>query len=167
MASRAAAPVVLDTSVLLNFVKLDRLELLGRVGTPVAVPDQVLGEVLVPTQRQAVAAAMKRHLLRPLRGMAPEELAWFARFRRDDRIGADECAVLAVAAHRGWTAALQDREAQAAGRRRRPSLRYCETEDLLLALIRSGALGRREARRMLEEWAQRHHFASRRRREFD
>ena len=71
MAARAAAaPVVLDTSVLLNFVKLDRLELLGRVGMPVTVPDQVLGEVLVPAQRQAVAAAVTRHLLRPLRGMA-------------------------------------------------------------------------------------------------
>lgn len=58
MARQGPAKIVLDTSVLLNFVNIGRLDLLGRFDTSVVLPDQVLDEIRRPAQRQAVEDAV-------------------------------------------------------------------------------------------------------------
>ena len=45
--------------------------------------------------------------------------------------------------------------------RRRPTLRLCQTEDLIVNLIRAGVLGLDEADSLLVEWAAKHRFKSR------
>ena len=91
----------------------------------------------------------------------PVEVALFANLRADGRLGAGECAVLAVAINRNWVAGLQDRRARVEGQRRREDLALCQTEDLVLKLIRSGHLTLNEADGFLVEWAAKHRFKSR------
>ena len=50
MKQQSPTPIVLDTSILLNFVKIGRVELLGQLSTSVVLLDQVLDEVTDVTQ---------------------------------------------------------------------------------------------------------------------
>ena len=59
MRQQSPTPIVLDASVLLNFVKIGRIELLVQLGTSVVLLDQVFDEVIRPEQRGAVEGAVK------------------------------------------------------------------------------------------------------------
>ena len=161
MCRKAPTPIVLDTSVLLNFIKIGRIDLLGRLGTSVVLLDQVFDEVRRPEQRKAVEDAVAAGTLGLQSVRNPAEVALFAELRTGGRLGAGECAVLAVALTRGWIAGLQDRRAQFEGKRRGKNLDFCQTEDLVLKLIRTGYLTLKEADRFLAEWEAQHHFRSR------
>lgn len=63
MEQQGPTPLVLDTSILLNFVKIGRLELLGRLGTSVVLPDQVFDEVRRSEQKEAVEDAVAEGIL--------------------------------------------------------------------------------------------------------
>ena len=161
MRQQSPTPIVLDASVLLNFVKIGRIELLGQLDTSVVLLDQVLDEVRRPEQREAVEGAVKAEILDLQSVRNPVEVALFANLRADGRLGAGECAVLAVAINRNWVAGLQDRRARTEGQRRREDLVLWQTEDLVLKLIQSGHLTREEADGFLVEWAAKHRFRSR------
>ncbi len=161
MQQKGPKPIVLDASVLLNFVKIGRIELLGYLDTSVVLLDQVLDEVRRPEQREAVEDAVKAGILDLQSVRNPVEVALFANLRADGRLGAGECAVLAVALIRDCVAGLQDRKARVEGQRRREDLALCQTEDLVLNLIQSGHLTIEEADGFLVEWAAKHRFRSR------
>ena len=161
MARQGPATIILDTSVLLNFVNIGRIELLGQLGASVVLPDQVLGEIRRPGQREAVEGAVTTGILDLQSIRNPAEVALFADLRTDGRLGAGECAVLAVALARNWVAGLQDRRARLEGQRRRKDLALCQTEDLVLALIQAGRLTVEEADGFLVEWTTRHRFRAR------
>lgn len=161
MACQGSATIVLDTSVLLNFVNIGRLELLGQLGASVVLPDQVLDEIRRPGQREAVEDAVAAGILDLQSIRNPAEVALFADLRAGGRLGAGECAVLAVALTRHWIAGLQDRRARLEGRRRRKDLVICQTEDLVLKLIQAGHLTVEEADGFLVEWATQHRFRAR------
>ena len=161
MRQKGPMPIVLDASVLLNFVKIGRIELLGQLGTSVVLLDQVLDEVRRPEQRAMVEDAVKAGILDLQSVRNPVEVALFANLRADGRLGAGECAVLAVALNRNWVSGLQDRRARVEGQRRCKDLALCQTEDLVLTLIQSGHLTLNEADGFLVEWAAKHRFKSR------
>ncbi len=161
MRQKVPMPIIIDVSVLLNFVKIERIELLGQLGTSVVLLDQVLDEVRRPEQREVVEGVVKVGILDLQSVRDPVEVALFANLRADGRLGAGECAVLAVALNRSWVAGLQDRRARVEGQRRREDLALCQTEDLVLELIQSGHLTLNEADGFLVEWAAKHRFKSR------
>ena len=108
MRQKVPMPIIIDVSVLLNFVKIERIELLGQLGTSVVLLDQVLDEVRRPEQREVVEGVVKVGILDLQSVRDPVEVALFANLRADGRLGAGECAVLAVALNRSWVAGLQD-----------------------------------------------------------
>ena len=160
MPSNALTPIVLDTSILLNFIKIGRIELLGQVPSSIVLLDQVLDEVRLPAQRVAAESAVAVGTLDLQSVSDPVEVALFAELRADGRLGPGECAVLAVALNRNWIAGLQDRRARVQAHRRNKGLVLSQTEDLVLVLIRSGHLTLDEADGFLVEWAARHRFKS-------
>ena len=52
MACQGTTTIVLDTSTLLNFVNIGRIESLGQLGASILLPDQVLDEARRPGQRK-------------------------------------------------------------------------------------------------------------------
>ncbi len=161
MEQQDPTPIVLDTSILLNFVKIGRVGLLGQLRTSVVLLDQVFDEVRRLDQREAVKVAVAAGTLDLQSVRNPTEVALFTEFRAGGRLGAGECAVLAVALTRNWVAGLQDRRARTEGQRRRADLVLCQTEDLVLMLIKTGCLTIEEADGFLAEWAAKHRFRSR------
>ena len=153
--------LVLDTSVLLNSVKVGRTALLGRTGHRIFLLDQVFEEVIRPEQREAVQEAIDAGMFSHEQVVDLEEVSLFADLHAGGRLGTGECAVLAVAIVRDFIAGVQDRKAQAEGRKRNEKLRIFQTEDIVAGLIRSGEMTLEEADRLLIEWAKKHRFASR------
>ena len=160
MEQQDPTPIVLDTSILLNFVKIGRVELLGQLGTSVVLLDQILDEVRRPKQRKVVKDAVTASTLDLQSVRNPVEVALFTELRAGGRLGAGECAVLSVALTRNWAAGLQDRRAGTEGQRRREDLALYQTEDLVLKLIKSDYLTIEEADGFLAEWAAKHRFKS-------
>ena len=158
---QSAIPTVLDTSILLNFVKIRQIELLDQVDTMIVLLDQVLDEVRRPDERRAVEDAVAAGILHLQSVRNTVEVALFADLRADGRLGAGECAVLSVALTRGWVAGLQDKRACVEGHRRCQDLALCQTEDLVLELIQTGHLTLEEADGFLVKWATKHRFKSR------
>ena len=81
MGRGGTATIVLDTSVLLNFVNIGRLKLLGRLGVPVVLPEQVIDEIRRPGQREMVEDTVAAGILELHSIHNPEEVALFAHLR--------------------------------------------------------------------------------------
>lgn len=152
--------IVLDTSILLNFLKVGHVALLGRLEAPVVLLDQVFAEVIRPEQREAIQRAVAAGILSLESVTDIAEVTLFAELRAGGQLGAGECAVLAVAINRNLVAGLQDNRARAEGQRRHQALRLCRTEDLMVTLLRGGHVTLDVADQLLVEWAEKHRFRS-------
>ncbi len=161
MALHEPTSIVLDTSVLLNFVRIDRMDLLQPLAVPLLVPEDVLAEVARPAQRAVLDAAISAGQLVVESIRAPAEVALFAELARPGRFGPGERAVMAVALTRGMAAGLQERLAAAEMRRRDKAARIIMTEDIVLCAIKTGAITVSSADGLLRDWRAHHRFASR------
>lgn len=153
-------PIVIDTSVLLNFVNIGRIGLLACLGTTIVLLDQVMVEVIRPDQIAQVEEAIARETLELHNVSDPDELSLFIHLMSVGRLGAGECAVLATAVTRHWIAGIQDKRARNEGKRLRSDLVICQTEDIVLELIRRGYLTIEEADGFLIEWKEKYRFKS-------
>lgn len=141
MATLAPARIVVtDANVVINLIHVGHLALLASLpGYEFVVPEDVVGEVSDPLQRDALAAAISAGHLRQETITAPVELTRYAQLR--EVIGKGEAACLALAESRGWLIASDEK-----GRFRREVLgglgggRLVTTPGLFVLAIRSGVL---------------------------
>ena len=142
---RPARVVVVDASVLINFIHVDRLDILGRLsGFEFVVPEQVVAEVSDPDQAPKLADALQAGHLQKEPSVAPLELEIFAELRQI--MGRGEAACLAMAQTRQWLIACDERgvflrQAQA----QLGADRIMNTPGILLLAIRQGILAVEEA----------------------
>jgi predicted nucleic acid-binding protein len=156
--------VVADTSVLINFLKIDRMDLVGRYPGRLLATDHVQSELAddYPEQRARYEAAVTGGFLDTCSVTDPAELSLFGRLGPGVRLGAGECSAIAVALSRGFALAIDDnraikialREAELAGK----TLIVLRTQDIVVALIQASVLTVEEADRVKAEWEQRHRF---------
>lgn len=100
--------VVTDACVLINLIHVGRLPVLGALpGYEFVVPDHVCEEVTDPGQRQALDNAIDHGTVRKesLTDLASIEL--YASLRAS--LGRGEAACIAMAAHKGWMIASDER----------------------------------------------------------
>ncbi|MHB8837512.1 MAG: hypothetical protein ACYC7F_01010 [Gemmatimonadaceae bacterium] len=132
--------VIADTNVLINLAIADALPLLAQVpDTRFVVCAEVLGELTDPAQAAAVQSSLAKGALSVVGFEATEELATYAALRRI--MGQGEAAALALAEHRGFAIASDEkrvfrREAIA----RLGADRIVTTADVFVACIRRGAI---------------------------
>jgi predicted nucleic acid-binding protein len=97
-----------DTSVLINFIHIDRLDLLGPpLGLRVVIPAEVDTEVNDPPQRRILQPALRSKALQIVNVTGIDEVTRFAGLRA--ALGPGEAACLAIAATRGWMVACDER----------------------------------------------------------
>jgi predicted nucleic acid-binding protein len=135
----------LDASVLINFLRLERLDILVAIGDiDFVVPEQVVEEITVPQQAQPLDAAIRAGRLRSDRSTDPEELANFADLRQF--MGRGEAACLSMAEQRGWLVAVDERgRFLRMARERIGEDRILNTPGILLLAIRADLLSVNEA----------------------
>ena len=80
MGTAAPAILILDTSVLINFLAIDRSELLARLPLPVLVTQHIVAEILLdyPLQHARLAAALNAGHLRQIDVTDLSELQLFS-----------------------------------------------------------------------------------------
>lgn len=154
------AIIVTDASVLINFLRIDRTDLLADLSHAFIVTDHVAAEITdrYPDQQQRFAAAVGAGAISETRVATLEELRIFGSMMATGRLGAGECSAIALAVSRGYILAIDDRLATSHARSASATLRILATQDLVLSMIREGLLNIGEADRIKQEWATRHRF---------
>ncbi len=145
--------IVLDTSVLLNFLRVGRLDLLVRLpGCRFLVTDHVRGEVTDEAGSRMLAEALAAERLREQRVDAPDEVAAFGRLVALRTLGIGECAALAVAVCRGLAIAVDDKAARKKAKALFGFEQFVGTADLVVAAIRGGLIDVLGADEMKRRW---------------
>jgi predicted nucleic acid-binding protein len=154
------APIAVDTSVLLNFLKAQRLDLLRACGARLVIPAEVRSEVRRPDQVAALDAALSAGWIVEETMTVTVEVALFAQLAARGTLGLGERAVIALAVSRGWGAALQDKPAREEALRRNKAVELHDTESFVREAIEHGAITWQEADALLLEWRTQHRFRS-------
>ena len=132
--------VIVDTSCLINFLIVDRMDLFGALsGYAFVVPNHVVAEVTDATERTRLAAAMTAGVVTEIEITDLAEIELYVALRRI--LGDGESACLAVAATRGWVMAADEK-----GRLRREvyerlgEASLVNTPGILVSAIQEGIL---------------------------
>ncbi len=152
--------VITDTSVLINFLVLDRTELLARLPNHrFVVTDHVRAEVTdhYPDQLQRLEAAFSVGTLEEIRVTDSQEVQLFAQFTATG-LGVGECSAIAVAAHRKLALAIDDKRAVKKLTSAGLNLTIHSTESIIVLLIQHSVLTIAEADAMKQDWQQNHRF---------
>jgi predicted nucleic acid-binding protein len=157
-----ATIVVVDTSVLINFLKIDRMDLLGRYPGRFLATDHVALEIEDDEQQVRYEAAVTAGYIETCVVTDPEELALYMRLGPGRRLGSGECSAIAVAIKRCYPIAIDDNKAvkraiHEAGLAAH-NLEIKRTPDVIIALIHAGILTVAEADNIKDLWAQRFRF---------
>ena len=154
------AIIVTDTSVLINFLRIERIDLIAGHSHDFLATDHVAAEISdrYPEQQQRFAAALDAGTISVTSVTTPEELQLFGTLFTTGRLGAGECSAVALAVHRGYILAIDDRVAIRHAHRADAALRILSTQDLMVSMIREGLLEIEEADRIKQQWAKRHRF---------
>jgi predicted nucleic acid-binding protein len=149
--------VIADTSFLVNFLTLDRMDILrGLQAYVFYAPNHVVAEVEYAEQRERLSVALAEGTVTELEITDPGEIALYDELRRF--LGDGEAACLAVAATRRWVIATDEKR-----RLRREIFERLGEEYLLntpgaiVAALRAGILTVPEAETIRGELAQ-HRF---------
>jgi predicted nucleic acid-binding protein len=157
-----SAIVVADTSVLLNFLKIRRMDLIGSHPRRFLATDHVENEISDEVHRAAFLSAVAAGHLDTCTVNDPREVELFLRLRPGVRLGAGECSALAVAVSRRHAIAIDDNRAISRAFRDAglgtARIEIVRTPEVMVALIRAGVLTLKEADQIKDEWARVHRF---------
>ena len=157
-----SAIVVADTSVLLNFLKIGRMDLIGSHPRRFLATDHVENEISDEVHRAAFLSAVAAGHLDTCTVNDPREVELFLRLRPGVRLGAGECSALAVAVSRRHAIAIDDNRAISRAFRDAglgtARIEIVRTPEVMVALIRAGVLTLKEADQIKDEWARVHRF---------
>ena len=135
----------LDASVLINFLHLERLDILADIAeVDFIVPEQVVAEITDPQQARTLAQAVRDGQLRSERSTDPDEIAIYADLHQF--MGRGEAACLSMAEQRDWLVAVDERgRFLQMARKRIGEGRILNTPGILLLAILAGLLSVHEA----------------------
>lgn len=153
--------VLLDTSVLINYARIGRLDLLAQHPRySFCVTDHVRAEVLEHFREQfeAVNTAVSEGNLTELTANTASELEEFGKLVSMKNLGIGECSAIVVAKHRSLVLAIDDVTARNTALKFDPTLTLLGTEELMISLIQEGVLEVEEADRIKHDWEANHRF---------
>lgn len=152
--------VIADTSILINFLVIHRMDLIQRHPCRFLITNHVRQEVTEYYQEQftSLKEVLEQGILEEISITAQEEVETFVSLTKLERLGSGECACIAVALHRGYTLAIDDKKAIKQARVFCPSIGITTTKDLMVSMIKAGLITVNEADAIKEEWASTHRF---------
>ena len=152
--------MVMDASVLINFLRIDRMDLIAGHSHDFVITDHVAVEITsrYPDQQQRLASAIDAGAITQESITNPREIALFGMLSRPRRLGAGECSAIAMAVSRRHILAIDDRRAVVQARRASQTLRIFDTQDLVISMIGENLLDITEADSIRNEWDLRHRF---------
>jgi predicted nucleic acid-binding protein len=152
--------VITDTSVLVNFLCIDRMDLIARHSHRFVITGHVIEEITdhYPEQQLRLNAALADGTLELVTVSGDAALDLFRILSETGRLGAGESAAIACAIANNYAIAIDDRTAAAHARRLKADLVVLGSQDIMVHLIRSGAIDFAEADEIKNTWASHHRF---------
>lgn len=156
--------IIADTSVLINFLRIDRMDLIAAHPAAFVATEHVAVEISdsYPEQQARYRAALEAGFIAEQRVDDPAEVELFLKLRRTPRLGTGECSAISVALNRGHRLAIDDNRAinralHEAGLVKR-SISIIRTQDIFADVVRNGALSILAADAILHNLATEHRF---------
>lgn len=152
--------IICDTSIIINFLKINRLDLLSEYSHEFWVTDHVHREITMdyPVQQQLFQNAFEDLTIQKTSLEDPQELDIFINLIKNGQLGSGECATIAVAAQRGYFLAIDDNQAIRKAELLIPPKRILRTQDILVGMIKEELLNIETADQLLQNWATFHRF---------
>jgi predicted nucleic acid-binding protein len=153
---------VSDTSVLINFLAVGRIDLF--VQHPkyrFVITDHVRREVTkhYPEEFERLETALRAGRLEQITVASEPELEIFGELiGSPKRLGTGESAAMAAAIHRNWAIAIDDYVAIKHLKAAYPQTMVATTQSLIVSLIKGGLLSIADADRMKGEWEAKYRF---------
>lgn len=149
-----------DTSVLINFLKIKRTDLLQKCSHNFFITDHVQEEITTcyPEQQALLDSALEKKILTKINVDSPEEFKLFGELSKSGQLGTGECAAISIAAHQKYYLAIDDNQAIKKASCLLLSSYILRTQDLILIMIEEDILSLDEADYMIEIWAREHRF---------
>lgn len=152
--------VVLDASVLINFLAVDRAPCLASIpGCRLVITDHVRAEITsrYPDQLARCDALIDSGGVEVVSITGVSELTEFATLT-DKGLGVGESASISAAHHRGFELAIDDKVARKRATELNPSTLLRTTQSLTCTMIDASLLSIEEADEMLLAWREHHRF---------
>lgn len=161
MGTEAQPEALIDTCVLINFLRLDQASLLARHPLyRMLITNHVRGEILdhYPEQLERLRISLASQHVHETIVDSAEEVDVFSRLIQQKRFGVGECSSIAAAVVRCLPLATDDQTARKHILREFPSLQLLDTSSLVVDLIRARVLDVAEADALKNRWAAEHRF---------
>lgn len=145
--------IVTDTSVLINFLNIDRTDLLKNYPGQFLITEHVISEItdFYPQQKERLDFLLKNGILCLLTVNETEELRLFNELNASKRFGIGECSAIACAICRKYILAIDDKRARKQAIKISSDLKIITTQELIIDLIRGGIITASEANEIRNE----------------
>jgi predicted nucleic acid-binding protein len=149
----------LDSSVLINFLRVNRMDLIERCSLVFFITDHVQEEItnLFSDQKTLLELSLDQKIIQKTNVSSSKEFDIFAELTRSRQLGVGESAAIAVAS-RGWRLAIDDNQAIKKSGSYLHSNSIIRTQDLIILMIEEGVLAIEEADSLIHVWASEHRF---------
>ena len=139
--------VITDTSVLVNFLCIDRMDLIARHSHRFMITEHVMEEITdhYPEQQARLNAALADGTLEEVTVSGDAALDLFRILSESGRLGAGESAAIACAIANNYAIAIDDRAAATQARQLKSDLVVLGTQEIMVHLIRLGVIDLTEA----------------------
>ena len=155
--------LILDASVLINFLKISRIDLIQSYPAEIIITEHVRDEVtqffpeqLAQLEKALADGVIKELIINDL--IEIEEIVSFRFQKSQNRLGMGECSATIAAIRRKYSLGIDDNPAIKIILREFPQLPIVRTQDIILQLIRIEALNVAEADAIKEDWELHHRF---------
>jgi predicted nucleic acid-binding protein len=163
MGKDAPIILILDASVLINFLCIGRTDLLQQHPASIVITEHVTDEVTraYPNELGALTAAKNAGIVKELQITELAEIALMGSIRTrpgGKRLGVGECSAIAVAVSRGYELGIDDEPAIKQIQSLKLNVKVHRTRDIMVALIRAGQLSVQDADAIKADWETNHRF---------
>lgn len=146
--------------MLINFLKIDRLDLFEAYSSNFLVTDNICDEItdFYPEEKQIFEKALSNGILSLISVTDQRELELFAKLSTSGQLGVGECSAIAVAGIQGFKIAIEDKQAIKKALSIISNLEILRTQDLLRNMVLEGILDINAVDEILLTWAEKYRF---------
>jgi predicted nucleic acid-binding protein len=152
--------LITDTSVLINFLNIDRVDLLLSYSGTFLITEHVVEEITVnfPDQRDRLNNAIENEILVVVSVTHETELVIYNELIKEGRLGSGECSAIACAIFRKCSLAIDDVRARKQANQQSAMLKIINTQDIIVKLIHDRVLSIEEADEIKQVWQMKYKF---------
>lgn len=157
--------IVADTNVLINFLKINRVDLIGKHSHEFIITDHVVAEIVgekFEDQKKLLINSIEAGIFTVESLVAFEALEIYANLESRGMLGTGECSAISYAIYNNCKLAIDDRVAIKHAKDMANSLKInltiLTTQDIVLSLIKEGFLSIQEADEIKDIWESLYRF---------